>query len=165
MLKNFWNYFLSSIRLPQKQAVFNLNRIGMDTTVLYMFLLIGIASIPGLLEQIGKNKTDVFYMEPFFYLIFFFIFYYLILVVAIFTLLSFVAYVTTRLATLLHRKLRYAIMWKMAASATTIPLLLYTIISFFYPLTNYFLFFVVVYFIFTQVKIITIYPRRKKASK
>lgn len=161
-MKIFWDNFIYSIRLPQKRAVFNLNRIGMDITVLYLFVLIGIVSIPGLIEQIKVNSTAALYVQPFFYVIFFFAFYYLILVIIIFSVLSLTAYIATLLATLLQRKLRFSIMWKMAASATTIPLLIYTIISFFYPLSNYFLLFTIIYILFIISKVILIYPKRKK---
>lgn len=164
-MKVFWENFVYSIRLPQKRAVFNLNRIGMDITVLYLFLLIGIMSIPGLIEQIKINSDATLYVQPFFYVIFFFIFYYLILVVVIFIALSFIAYIATLLAELLQRKLRFAIMWKMTASATTIPLLLYTIISFFYPLSNYFLLLSIIYIAFIIMKVILIYPKRKQRPK
>lgn len=158
----FWKNFIYSIRLPQKQAVFNLNRIGMDITVIYMFILIAITSIPALFEQLQTNKMSEVPVTPFFFIIFFFMFYYLVLVVIIFGFLSLIGYVGTLIATSLGRKLRFSLLWKMAASASTIPLLCYTIIALFYPLSQKFLFLTIIFIIFIILKIILIYPRRKK---
>src|SRR5690625_5331713 len=78
-MKKIWNSFLHSIRLPQKKSVFYLNRIGMDINVIYMFILLAIASSPALLEQITSNKQASQQLHPFFLFIYFFIFYYLII--------------------------------------------------------------------------------------
>lgn len=160
-MKVFWNTFKQSVKLPKKEAVFALNRVGMDITVIYLFILLAFASIPALLEQLFVNDPSL-QIQTFFLLIYFFIFYYLPLVVIVFSILSFLAYVATVIANLLERKLRYSILWKITAFATTIPLLLFTVVSFFYPLSYLFLLLVTIYVLFIIVKIILIYPKRKK---
>lgn len=158
-MKVFLDVCIHSLKLPQKKAVFALNRIGMDITVIYLFILLAIASIPELINQLsGGGPTHQ--VNPFFLLIFFFIFYYLVLVLIVFSVLSIVAYIATLLTRMLDRKLRYSLLWKMTAFATTIPLLLYTAISFFYPLSEKFLLLANIYILFVLVKIILIYPKR-----
>src|SRR5690625_6058941 len=93
-MRFFWNTVIQSLKLPQKKAVFALNRIGMDFTVFYLFLLLGFASLPALSDQIITNQTSTFHMHTFFLLIYFFIFYYLIFVLIVFILISFIFFIS-----------------------------------------------------------------------
>src|SRR5690625_5192509 len=160
-MKVFWNTCIQSLKLPRREAVFALNRIGMDIVVVYMFLLLAIASIPGLIEQISSNRADS-QLHTFFLLIFFFIFYYLIIVVIVFSLLSLIAYIGTIIAKVTGRKLQFGLMWKMTAFATTIPLLAFTILSFFIPLTTLFILISSGFILYLLIRIILIYPKRKQ---
>src|SRR5690625_24494 len=84
----FWRTFLESIKLPQKKALFKLNRTGMDIVVIYMFILLLFVSLPNLLQQIF-NKADLsLEIDTFFLIIYFFIFYYLPMVVIVFLVIS-----------------------------------------------------------------------------
>src|SRR5690625_3576719 len=152
-MKVFWEIFNQSIKLPQKQAVFSLNRIGMDIAVIYLFILLGIASLPALVEQIVTNQVSSTHIHTFFLLIYFFIFYYLILVLIVFIALSLVAYIGTLITKTVKRRLRFSILWKMAAFTTTLPLILFSVISFFYPLSQLFLILVTIYIFFILIKI------------
>lgn len=165
MFKRLGQYFFYSIRLPQKQAVFNLNRIGMDTTVIYLFILIGFISMPELFYQLFENKTGTLFTHPFFVILFFFSFYYLPLVIIIFITLSLISYLITLFATAFGRKLRFSIMWKMAASATTIPLIVFGILTSFLSLSNYFLLLANIFIFAILIKIVFIYPRVSKRLK
>lgn len=156
----FLTIFIQSLQLPKQKAVFALNRIGMDITVVYMFILLAIASIPGLIEQIASNNDNM-QVRTFFLLIFFFIFYYLVSVVMVFGALSGIAYIATLLAKFAGRKLRFGLLWKMTAFATTVPFVAFTILSFFLPLTNIFLTIATLFIFFLIIKIILIYPKRK----
>ncbi|MEI3604430.1 DUF1189 family protein [Pseudogracilibacillus sp. SE30717A] len=158
-MKVYWNALIHSFKLPIKQSVFALNRIGMDITVIYLFFLLGLASLPALYEQVIVNDSSS--VQTFFLLIYFFIFYYLPLVLIVFSILSLFAYIGTLLARFSERKLRYSIMWKMAAFATTLPLLSFSIVSFFHPLSPLFLLISAFYIFFILIKIIFIYPKRK----
>lgn len=161
----FWQTFLHSLKLPNKQAMFKLNRTGMDITVIYLFILIFIASIPTLVERITNATGPGSDMNLLFLLIYFFIFYYLPLTFIIFAVLSIIAYIGTWLATLLQRKLRFAILWKMSAYSTTIPFIVYMIISFFIAeISSLFLWVFIIYTFILLLKIITVYPRRKVRS-
>jgi len=157
----FWRTFLDSLKIPQKNSVFKLNRIGMDIAVIYMFILLAIVSIPSLIEQIKINSTSTIHIHTFFLLIFFFIFYYLVLVICIFILISIYAYLGTKLAMVTHRRLHFSILWKMVAFSTTLPFIIYTIIALFYPISNILIWIFLVYTTLILIKIIMIYPRVK----
>lgn len=157
--------FTSSIRLPRKKSVFYLNRIGMDVTVIYLFLLLFIASIPALIDQSINRDSLSSEINLFFFLIYFFIFYYLIINLIVFSLISILAYIWSLIARLLKRKLRFAIMWKMIAYCMTMPILVFTLISFKFSLSSLFLIISFVYVFFIMFNIILIYPKRKHFNK
>src|SRR5699024_1346199 len=107
-----------------------------------------------------------FYLLFFFYFVFFFIFYYLIFISVVFAILSFIAYLATWIAHMASRKLRYSILWKTTACASAIPLLIFTISSFFYTITLSFFFVLVLFQLIVLVKTIFLYPKRNvKRSK
>lgn len=161
-MKVFWDAFIQSLQLPKRKAVFALNRIGMDIVVVYMFIFLAIASVPGLIDQMISSQADSnIAIHPFFLLIFFFIFYYLIVLLIVFTSISIIAYIGTLIAKITGRKLQFGLMWKMTAFATTLPLVLFTILSFILPLTMIFLSVATLFILFVLIKIILIYPKRK----
>lgn len=160
LIKGLTEALKHSVKLPNKKASFALNRIGMDTAVIYLFIIIAIASIPNLIEQLLTTEFSA-QIHPFFLAIYFFIFNYLVLLVMIFSLLSLFAYVMTVIAKILQRKLLFSILWKMSAFALTIPLLVFTVLSYFFPLTYIFVTIALVYMTFVLVKIILIYPKRR----
>src|SRR5690625_3339968 len=100
-----------------------------------------------------------------FLLIYFFIFSYLPLTIIVFLLLSIVAYIGTWIAKFLHRKLRFSLLWKMSAYLTTIPFLIYMILSFFKTVNDQFLWFIFIYALAFLVKVITVYPKRRRRNK
>lgn len=153
--------FMESIKLPSKKALFKLNRTGMDIVVIYIAIILLFVSIPSLIEQLTTPNSLSDQMNGLFLIIFFFIFYYLPLVVIVFSVLSLIAFLGTKLATLMGRKLRFQIIWKMCAFTTTIPFLLYTIIALFVPISNTFLWFSLLYTVILLIKMISIFPKRK----
>src|SRR5699024_8100473 len=139
-MKTLGDIFIHSIKLPKRNAAFALNRIGMDKVIFYIFLLLVIASIPGLIEQIHTNANDQsLQIQSFFCLIFFCIFYYLIMPEALLLGISLIAYRRSRIAALTKHKLRYSIRWKMAACITTIHIIIFTVMSFFIDVSIIFL--------------------------
>lgn len=156
----FWQAFIHSLKLPKKHSVFQLNRVGMDIVVFYLFILIGIVSLPTLIEFLFDNNGLTAHMNIVFKLIYFFIFSYLPLTIIVFLLLSLIAYIGLGMTRFLKRKLHYSILWKMSAFISTIPFLLYTFISLFHQLDDRWLFILIPYTLFFLVKIITIYPKR-----
>lgn len=154
----FWKVFLQSLQIPRKQTVFKLNRVRMDIAVVYMFILIGLVSIPSLIEQIKVNSSSSIHVHTVFFLIFFFMFYYLVLVVSIFVFISVYAYIGVKLAQLTKRRLHFSILWKVTAFSTTLPFIIYTFVSLVFPLPNSVLLLFLVYMIIILYKIISIYP-------
>src|SRR5699024_10995094 len=133
-MKTLGDIFIHSIKLPKRNAAFALNRIGMDKVIFYIFLLWVIASIPGLIEQIQTNaNAQSLQIQIFFF------FYYLIMTAALLLGISLIAYLGSWIAALTKRKLRYSILWKMAACITTIPIIIFTVMSFFIDVSIIFL--------------------------
>ncbi|MFC3041062.1 DUF1189 family protein [Virgibacillus xinjiangensis] len=158
----FLQAFINSIKLPNKKAIFQLNRIGMDITVVYMFLFLFLASLPSLVDQITSTGGLGDEMNLVLKFIYFFIFYYLPLVIIFFMLLSVMAYLGTLIAKMLGRKLRFSILWKMSAYTTTLPLLLYTALAFFVPIHDLYLVLAALFTIGLLGRVITVYPKRRK---
>src|SRR5699024_4662718 len=90
----------------------------------------------------------------------------LIFISVVFAILSFIAYLETWIAHMASRKLRYSILWKTTACASAIPLLIFTISSFFYTITLSFFFVLVLFQLIVLVQTIFLYPKRNvKRSK
>ena len=158
----FLHVFLESIKLPSKKALFKLNRIGMDIVVIYMAIILFFVSIPSLIDQLTTPGALSDNMNGLFFIIFFFIFYYLPLITIVLSSLSLIAYFGTKLAALMGRKLRFQIIWKMSAFSTTTPFLVYTLIALFVPISNVFLWLSLFYTVVLLIKMILIFPKRKK---
>jgi hypothetical protein len=156
-----WKTFILSLQLPAKQTVFKLNRIPMDITVFYMFILLFIVSLPSLVEQLTKTTGIGSEMNIVFRFIYFFIFYYLPLTIMVFLLITLLAYVFTWIAKVMQRKLKLQILWKMIAYSTTIPFIAYMVIAFIYPIDDGYLLYTLIWTLFLLLKIITVYPKRK----
>ena len=159
----FWRIFIQSLKLPSKKALFILNRVGMDFVVLYMFLLLLIVSIPSFINQLIESQE--IYVQSFFLIIYFFIFYYLPINVIVFLFLSFIAFLGMGITKIMKRKLRFSILWKMIAFATTLPFTVYTIISLFAPVHQIYLLFSILYTFILLIKMISIYPKRTNRIK
>ncbi|WP_249872286.1 DUF1189 family protein [Oceanobacillus saliphilus] len=153
--------FLHSIKLPKKDAMFQLNRIGMDVAVIYMFILLAIVSIPELIQRLTASSGFGANLHFIFKLIYFFMFYYLPIAILVILCVSLVAYIGRGIAFFMQRKLRYSILWKLSAFTTTIPFLLYTVIAFIYHVSDTYLVLAFIYTIGLLIKMISIYPKRK----
>src|SRR5699024_8970338 len=134
----------------------------MVVVVVHLFIFLAIASLPGLVDQLSSNQVDTnIVINPFFRLIFFFIFYCLVILLDVFIGICIIAYLGIFLATQTNRKLQFSLMRKMTAFSTTIPLITFTILSFFIPLSTIFLSFASIFILLIIIKIILIYPKRK----
>ncbi|MBY7145140.1 DUF1189 family protein [Virgibacillus sp. NKC19-3] len=157
----FLQAFLHSIKLPRKKAIFKLNRIGMDITIIYMFILLLLVSIPSLIEQLTVTEGQSADLNFIFMLIYFFMFYYLPMTIIVFLMLSLIAYIATIIAKGMRRKLHFSILWKMSAYTTTIPFILYSVIALLFPVSDMFLLLSLIYTIVLLIMIISVYPKRK----
>ena len=161
----FLRTFMESIKLPNKKALFKLNRTGMDIVVIYVFIILLFVSVPALIDQLTTASGPSEDMNLLFLIIFFFIFYYLPMNILVFILLSIIAYISTKIATLMGRKLRFQILWKMSAFTATTPFMIYTIIALFFPISDSFLWLSLLYTLIILIKMISIYPKRKVRLK
>lgn len=152
---------LNSFRLPNKKAMFKLNRIGMDTVVIYLFILLFIVSIPALINQLQITNGLADGLPFILKLIYFFMFYYLPLLIGVFILISILSFIFLGISKVMKRKLRYQIIWKLIAFTTTVPFLIYTILAFIYPISDRYLLFAVVYSLVLLVLMILKYPKRR----
>ncbi|MGV3489349.1 MAG: DUF1189 family protein [Tuberibacillus sp.] len=123
---NIVHILKNSIALPKKETVYSLNRVSMRDTLIYIFLLILISSIPDIIRLFltgtfsqGALKS-VFYLQVFLFYPLYIIF---IGVIGI----SLLAGIGTLIKQGLKRKLTYHHIWKMTAYAATLPLLLNTV--------------------------------------
>src|SRR5699024_5867102 len=121
----FWHVFSESVKLPNKKALFKLNRIGMDIVVVYLFILLFIVSIPSFFQQINQSNGYINDLNIVFQVIYFFIFYYLPLNIIVFLFLSLIAYIGLGISKLMRRRLRFSILWKMSAFSTTVPIIIF----------------------------------------
>src|SRR5699024_11514245 len=109
-MQDIWNIFKNSVQLPKRQAAFSLNRIGMDKVIIFLFILIALASVPELITQLKTNQTSSsLYMQSFFYVIFFFIFFYLFFLCVFFIFFFFFFFFSFCLSFLTTIKLRFSI--------------------------------------------------------
>ncbi|WP_085993803.1 DUF1189 family protein [Oceanobacillus senegalensis] len=157
----FWHVFKKSIQLPNKKALFSLNRVGLDIAVFYIFILLFIVSIPTLVDRMTDTTSFSSNINVLFKLIYFFIFYYLPLTIIVFALISIIAYFGKIITHIVNRKLHYSLLWKMTAFTLTIPLLLYSILAFFFSMNNLYLLLAFIYTMGLLVKMIMIYPKRR----
>lgn len=152
---------LNSFRLPNKKAMFKLNRIGMDIVVIYLFILLFIVSIPALINQLQITNGLADGLPFILKLIYFLMFYYLPLLIGVFILISILSFIFLGISKVMKRKLRYQIIWKLIAFTTTVPFLIYTILAFIYPISDRYLLFAVVYSLVLLVLMILKYPKRR----
>lgn len=147
-----------SLSLPSKKAVFQLNRVKTKDFFLYILFLHIVLGLPGvvgmLIEFISKGEMDGSFLlaatlYPF-----------LIVTFGIVGI-SLLATIGLMIRTVTKRRLVYQLLWKMAMYASTIPILIYTVVDLFGSvnwLVNLLLF---GWFLFTFTKMILVYPRMK----
>lgn len=157
--------FINSLKLPNKNAMFKLNRVGMDIVVFYLFILILIVSIPHLVLQLQMTDGLAGGLPVILKLIYFFMFYYLPLTIAVFLFISIMAYVGVAIAKLMKRKLRYQIIWKLLAFTTTIPFFAYMLLASLFPIRDKYLLLAIVYSFIMLIFMIPKYPKRRIRKK
>ncbi|MFD2627356.1 hypothetical protein [Oceanobacillus kapialis] len=158
----FRHVFLQSLKLPSKKATFQLNRVGMDIAILYMFILLILVSIPAFINRLAGNSGISADMNIVFLIIYFFIFYYLPLVIFVCIGLSAISYIGVGIAKLMDRKLQFPLLWKMSVFIATIPFILYMIIALLIPVDDVLLGVFFLYIFIMLYIIIRIYPKRRK---
>jgi hypothetical protein len=153
------------MKLPGKKPMFQLNRIDMHLILFYLFLLIILLSLPTFIQQLTTPEGFGAQLNFIFFLIYFFIFHYLPITIALILFLSIVALLGKLFANATNRKLHYGTIWKLTACAATIPFLIYTVITLFYPLDDIYLLLSGLYILILLIKMVLVYPKRKQKKK
>ncbi len=147
-----------SLTLPNKKAVFQLNRVKTKDFFRYIVLLHIFLGLPGAVNMVIEfvNTGDLSAA----FLLAITLYPFLIVTFGIVGI-SILAALGLVITTLLQRKLVYQLLWKMAMFATTTPIILYTVLDSFgmiNGLVNTLLF---VFFMFTLTRMILVYPKMK----
>lgn len=147
-----------SLSLPNKKAVFQLNRVKTKDFFLYILFLHILLGLPGaigmLIEFISKGEMDGSFLlaatlYPF-----------LIVTLGIVGI-SLLATIGLMIRTITKRRLVYQLLWKMAMYASTTPIVLYMIFDLFGSVNWIFNSLLFGWFLFTFTRMILVYPRMK----
>ncbi|CEI80321.1 hypothetical protein J18TS1_32700 [Oceanobacillus oncorhynchi subsp. incaldanensis] len=157
----FTKILKESLFLPQKKAMFQINRIGMDQIMIYLFILFMVTSLPELISRLTSWSGLGGEMNIIFQLIYFFMFYYLILSILLLGVISFIAYLGKGIVRLANRKLYYGTLWKLTACSLTIPMLIFTLFSFIWSIPDWFLFIFFIYPVVLLVRMVFLYPQKR----
>ncbi|MFC4386728.1 hypothetical protein ACFOZ1_02785 [Gracilibacillus marinus] len=153
-----------AIQLPKKQALFQLNRISMRDTLVYLFLLFFIAFLPNAfinVQQFDYAEQVVSYSQ---YLLQVIVTYPFLIMFFVVSGVSILALPAWFLSIGLNRKLAYQQLWKMTGFALLFPIISYLIL-FYSPISNYIAASISGLLLYSLLcKMILIYPKRKKRS-
>ncbi|WP_152657479.1 DUF1189 family protein [Oceanobacillus sp. CFH 90083] len=158
---NFIKILKESLFLPQKKAMFQINRIEMDKIMIYLFILFTIASLPELMFRLTNWTGLGGEMNIIFQLIYFFMFYYLILAILLLGVISLIAYLGRGVVHLANRKLSYGTLWKLTACSITIPTAVFTLTSFIWPIPDWFLGIFFIYPLLLLIRMVFLYPQKR----
>lgn len=158
----FGKILKESLLLPKKQAMFQLNRIGMDKIMIYLFLLFFLASLPELIERLTNSSNLGTELNLILQLIYFFMFYYLILAFSLLAVISGIAYIGKGIVHLAKRKLYYGTLWKLTACTMTLPIILFTVVSLIWAVPDSFLFILIIYPLLLLIRMTYLYPPKRQ---
>ncbi|WP_234972619.1 DUF1189 family protein [Salimicrobium salexigens] len=149
-----------SLRLPKKEALFQLNRKGITSTIGYLFVLLLVLFLPNIYSAITTFERELTEVARGLYMAQALVFYPLLIIFLIVAGVTIIAGGGLLLSKILKRKLRYQQVWKMTAYALTLPLVFSTL-STYIGLPDY----VTVLVFITPIsyllyKMITVYPKR-----
>ncbi|GAA0300025.1 hypothetical protein GGQ92_001542 [Gracilibacillus halotolerans] len=149
-----------SSKLPNKKAVFALNRVAMRDTLVYLFCLFFFLFLPyTFLNMMDVYENAISKSQLVLQSIIFYPFFMMFLVIVS---ISTLAAIATIFRFILSRKLAYQQLWKMSAYAILWPFILYQI-TLFLPISNYVGLAVSFgIYVYLMWRMILIYPRRKK---
>lgn len=157
--------FKHCLLLPKKDALFFLNRIPMEKTIIYILLLMHIAFLPNLIKfsaDIFQQYENISYSLFFIGVLVLYPFLTVFIMVVSITAFSFLAFL---LAKMLKRKLAYQYFWKITAYAFTTPLMLYAVIETFSLTNTIFVLIPFLVWVYMTVKITLVYPKKTKGGK
>ncbi|WP_277678117.1 hypothetical protein [Gracilibacillus dipsosauri] len=121
--------------LPRKKALFQLNRVSMRDTLVFLFLLFFFSFLPNailIIIQFDPSVSQLSYSQYLLQVIVFYPFLMMFLVISGISILALGAWL---ICFMLRRKLKYQQLWKMTGFASFLPLLAYVVL-YFTPLPN-----------------------------
>ncbi|KAB8127846.1 hypothetical protein F9U64_16965 [Gracilibacillus oryzae] len=152
-------------KLPRKEALFQLNRVSMRDTLVYLFLLFFITFLPNVILNIITFEADesvLSYSQFLLQVIVSYPFLMMFLVIASISVLAFPAFI---IRTFLHRKLAYQQLWKMTGFALLFPLICYHIL-FYLPVSNNIAVLISILWLYVLMyRMIIIYPKKKSKTE
>ncbi|ASF37809.1 hypothetical protein CEH05_01210 [Halobacillus halophilus] len=157
----FFDSLWNSVRLPKKEAMFRLNRKGITSTIMYLFILMTVLFLPDMVGTIIRLDSNLTEVSRGLYLVQVFVFYPMLIIFLILVGVSALAGAALIMTNQLDRKLTYQQLWKMTAYAATVPLVLSILLKN-TPVPNglsALIFFSL--FIYIMFRMIIIYPKKK----
>ncbi|MGP4070804.1 DUF1189 family protein [Halobacillus sp. B29] len=157
----FFDSLWNSVRLPKKEAMFRLNRKGITSTIMYLFILMTVLFLPDMIGTIIRLDSNLTEVSRGLYLVQVFVFYPMLIIFLILVGVSALAGAALLMTNQLDRKLTYQQLWKMTAYAATMPLVLSILLKN-TPVPNglsALIFFSL--FIYIMFRMIIIYPKKK----
>ncbi|ENH95542.1 hypothetical protein J416_15522 [Gracilibacillus halophilus YIM-C55.5] len=153
--------FRNSLKLPNKQALFQLNRVSMRDTLVYLFSLYFLLFLPNVVMMIAHfdvSTSPFSFSQYLLQIILFYPFFMLFLVV---TSISLVALVSWGVSIGLGRNLIYQQLWKMTGFALTIPLCVYQLLTLLSVPDGFVGVFASCIFFYTIIRMISHYPKKR----
>ncbi|RCW77219.1 DUF1189 family protein [Saliterribacillus persicus] len=122
------NVFVNSSKLPNKQALFSLNRVGMRDTLVYLFLVFIVAFLPNVILSIISFPTREATIPFSLYILQLIVFYPLLMMFLVVSGVTFLTCGSWVIKVINKRKLAFAQLWKMTGYALTLPLFFYNLL-------------------------------------
>ncbi|MFS0864787.1 DUF1189 family protein [Fredinandcohnia sp. 179-A 10B2 NHS] len=153
--------FIDCIKLPNKTAMKRLNRLEMRNTILFLLTLLFILALPieiNLLLDDSFKESDIPQNIYIIQVLIFYPFFMLFLGLAGITLLAGVGVVISKMV---HRNIKFQLLWKLSAFALTKPILLFALFDQVFALNWIVNVLIVGYLFWIIIRIILHYPRRQ----
>ncbi|MBM7632935.1 hypothetical protein [Geomicrobium sediminis] len=164
-MKTMLDFLRNSIRLPQKEAVFTLNREGFGLPIVFLCFILLLVSLPlGVQMALSGENMAAEVALPIF-LVFFFFVYYPFFVLSVLIPLAAITLLALLVAKFAHRKMNFFMLYKIAAFAAILPVigLGITILIGSALLETIWIGISIVYLTVILIRVVFIYPKRKSA--
>ncbi|GAK06250.1 hypothetical protein JCM19037_4834 [Geomicrobium sp. JCM 19037] len=162
-MKTILEFLRLSIRLPEKQAVFTLNREGFGLPIVFLCFILFIVSIPLGLQMVlsGENMAAELALPIFF--VYFTFLYYPFFVLTILTPLVFITLFLMMYARIVKRKMGFFMLYKISAFASIIPviglsIMILTTVDW---LQTVWIVISIVYILFVMIRVVHLYPPKR----
>lgn len=151
--------FVNSLMLPKKKAVLNINKMKVGSSVAYFAIFIILITLPDIMKILLNDHSDFSSVPEGVFIFQILVFYPLESIFFGLIGISLVAAIGMLMNKLTGRRLKYALLWKMALHASTTPLLLYTVVKNIFAMNSLIsaVLFLLVFFLLYRM--ITVFPK------